>query len=204
MEIWSKIPGVSNQHEVSTFGRVRSIQWDGSHTYPFIGVGSGYCVVTLDKKSYPVHRLVALAFLSNPDPERYKIVNHIDGNKQNNHVSNLEWVSTARNIEHAIATGLKTSYKWIKCVETGHIFASIHHASIFARVNRNVLQHAIDNNISCLGKHYVEIEHDDETRWNLNYFRQSDLLNAAKTECDINNLYNLIQVGHQYLNEEER
>lgn len=56
-------------------------------------------------KCMSVHRLVMLAFVPNPDnlPE----VNHIDGNKQNNHISNLEWCDRLHNIRHAIATGLK-------------------------------------------------------------------------------------------------
>lgn len=56
--------------------------------------------------SYYVHRLVAQAFIPNPDnlPE----VNHIDGNRQNNYVSNLEWVDRQGNAIHAVQSGLKT------------------------------------------------------------------------------------------------
>lgn len=69
----------------------------------------GYCSVSLTDslhvpKSYLVHRLVAQAFLPNPDnkPE----VNHIDGNKSNNNVQNLEWATRMENQHHAIANGL--------------------------------------------------------------------------------------------------
>ncbi|MBR1646990.1 MAG: HNH endonuclease [Selenomonadaceae bacterium] len=57
------------------------------------------------RKSLPVHRLVALAFILNPlnKPE----VNHIDGNPQNNHVSNLEWATRSENEQHAFDTGLQ-------------------------------------------------------------------------------------------------
>lgn len=54
-----------------------------------------------------LHRLVALAWVRNPDPERYYIVNHIDGNKQNPKSDNLEWVSYSENNAHAYQTGLK-------------------------------------------------------------------------------------------------
>ena len=70
---------------------------------------SGYrCVDLYDvnrkRRKFLIHRLVALTFIKNPDNKPY--VNHIDGNKQNNAVSNLEWVTNSENILHARSTGL--------------------------------------------------------------------------------------------------
>ena len=57
------------------------------------------------KKWFLVHRLVAMAYIPNPDNK--KTVNHKDGDKRNNHVSNLEWSTYAENLNHAIDTGLR-------------------------------------------------------------------------------------------------
>lgn len=57
-------------------------------------------------KRLQVHRLVALQFIPNPDPERKLFVNHCDGNKNNCHVWNLAWVTAKENDQHARATGL--------------------------------------------------------------------------------------------------
>jgi hypothetical protein len=57
------------------------------------------------RKNKSVHRLVAKAFIPNPD--EYDIINHIDGDKENNHYSNLEWCTHLHNITHAINTGVR-------------------------------------------------------------------------------------------------
>ena len=57
-----------------------------------------YAVVRVNKKSVQVHRLVAIQFIENPHNKN--VVNHIDANKRNNHVSNLEWATQGENISH--------------------------------------------------------------------------------------------------------
>lgn len=70
----------------------------------FFKTAKGYMQQSIRGKTVRLHRAVATAFIPNPDnlPE----VNHIDGNKLNNHVSNLEWTTHKRNMEHAYSTGL--------------------------------------------------------------------------------------------------
>lgn len=69
----------------------------------------GYYSVGIRRKTYMVHRLVALAFL--PNLEGKPVVNHIDGNKCNNHVNNLEWCTVQENNLHARQTGLHQQAK---------------------------------------------------------------------------------------------
>ena len=64
----------------------------------------GYFSVGIRRKTFMVHRLVALAFIPNPEQKPY--VNHIDGNKLNNNVCNLEWNTYSENLKHAYANGL--------------------------------------------------------------------------------------------------
>lgn len=70
--------------------------------------GRGYLCVSLNhqgiRKNFYVHRLVAIYFI--PNPKGLPEVNHIDGNKENNDVSNLEWISQKGNMQHAARTGL--------------------------------------------------------------------------------------------------
>lgn len=69
---------------------------------------NGYQVVTLNGEQLLVHRLVALHFL--PNPYQHPQVNHKDGDKTNNHVSNLEWCSAEFNNQHALETGLRKGF----------------------------------------------------------------------------------------------
>ncbi len=95
-EIWLPIKGYEGLYEVSSFGRVRSLNYHLTGQTKVLSTGdngNGYLQVDLCKngkrKKYSVHRLVAEAFIPNwfDDPE----VNHRDENPKNNHVSNLEW-----------------------------------------------------------------------------------------------------------------
>lgn len=92
----------------------------------------GYQRVTLHKDGIShqktIHRLLAEAFIP---PYYGEQVNHIDGNKQNNSISNLEWCSASENMRHAFAEGLHSKAVKVRIVELGLVFPSIMDAARF-------------------------------------------------------------------------
>lgn len=103
MERWLTIEEHPN-YEVSNYGNVRNKQ-TGHLLKPMLNREGGYYRVYLDKQHCYVHRLVADAFF---DGNHEKMdVNHIDGNRLNNNLTNLEWCSRKENIRHAFINGLK-------------------------------------------------------------------------------------------------
>lgn len=114
METWKDIAGYEGLYQISSYGNVRGVDriCNGvrvrGQAKKVMAAQDGYMITNLirggkNKRCY-VHRLVAEAFIDNSDnkPE----VNHKDGNKSNNNVSNLEWVTSDENIEHAYKHGL--------------------------------------------------------------------------------------------------
>lgn len=82
---------------------------NGVECTPTIGDNHGYAVVSFGTERRMVHRLVAEAFI--PNPENKPQVNHRDGNKRNNAVENLEWVTPKENVAHAYSLGLMPKEK---------------------------------------------------------------------------------------------
>lgn len=98
-EIWKDIAGFEGLYQVSSFGRVKSFYGKKEHILRPGNQRNNYLFVILCKdgkrKSYLVHRLVANAFI--PNPNKLPVINHLDENKQNNFVSNIEWCSYSYN-----------------------------------------------------------------------------------------------------------
>lgn len=85
---------------------------------------NGYYYVDLQhkgyKRKYPVHRLLALAFL--PNPLNKRTVNHKDGNKENNDLSNLEWATDSENMQHAYDHNLNYTTRKLTAAEADSYF----------------------------------------------------------------------------------
>lgn len=120
---WKTIPETKDLYQASIYGDIKSndrtiikmnrwgyeseLKKKGRILKPWVDSG-GYYVVYLcvdgNRKAVNVHRLIALTFL--PFVENKLHVNHIDGNKKNNNIDNLQWCNRSENMVHAVETGL--------------------------------------------------------------------------------------------------
>lgn len=102
---WKEIQGYNGRYFISSNGQIKNKY--GKILKPWIRNGYYTIGLMVNKKrtNYYIHRLVAEYFLSNPDKQK-NFVNHLDGDKLNNNVSNLEWCTRQENAQHAYETGL--------------------------------------------------------------------------------------------------
>lgn len=143
IEEWKFISGFENRYMVSTLGNVKSLNQKvrtkgGSMRTVFgktlkpLDRGHGYLSVCIQKKHYAIHRLVAQAFI--PNPENKPMINHKNGIRTDNRVENLEWCTNSENQTHAVKTlGVihkgynkgKCGKRWIHFDMYGHCYAQI-------------------------------------------------------------------------------
>ena len=103
-EIWKNIKGYNGRYQISNNGNVRSLNYNNTNKTHLLAktlTADGYYRIGLNKdkkqKRFFVHKLVAETFISNPN--NFSIINHIDGNKLNNNVNNLEYCTQIHNIK---------------------------------------------------------------------------------------------------------
>ena len=132
-----------NNYAISNLGNIKNVKTGrvlklclnprGYYSYTFYKKGI--------RKTFRIHRLVALYFIDNPNNLPY--VNHIDGNKTNNRVENLEWCTAKQNDEHARRTGLKVQEKPVLAenVESGEkiAFKSVSEAGAILGINKGTI-----------------------------------------------------------------
>ena len=174
---WRPVKGYEGYYEVSEYGDVRSLDRmvsmtrDGKERSRFAKGRDikhnenvwGYVDVVLSKdgksRHYFVHRVVAEAFLDNPN--EYQIVNHKDGNKKNNYIGNLEWCNNSYNAKHSFdclgrtEEAHRNSNKYTfkptcaKNIKTGEIleFDSIRSCAKYFDVNKCLIKQRLNGNI---------------------------------------------------------
>lgn len=121
IEEFKPIKGYNNKYYISNLGKVYTTDYRGQKVWkemkarPIAGYPSVGLRIFREGKSsqtiFKIHRLVATYFI--PNPQNKPVVNHIDGNKYNNTVTNLEWCTIAENTQHAYRTGLAKTW-WNK------------------------------------------------------------------------------------------
>jgi len=121
-EIFKDIPNYEGLYQVSNLGNLKSLNYNGTNKPKLMSnkcVNSqGYCIAAIfkdkQKKQYGIHQLVAIAFLNHNTSDRNIVVNHINFNKTDNRVENLEIV-TARensNLKHKKSTSKYVGVSW--------------------------------------------------------------------------------------------
>lgn len=155
MEIWKKIEGYEN-YSVSNKGRVRN---DKYKRYLNPQNSNGYLVVRLyndsNNKIFKVHRLVAIAFL--PNPENLSDVNHKDEDKSNNHIDNLEWCTHKYNMKYGtiICRKIKNDPNTKSVLVDGKLFNTIKSAAYYIGCSGPALSWKLREGISEFRGHSI-------------------------------------------------
>lgn len=133
---------VSNKGNVMTVTKQKllNINIDKAKGYPYLQLSKNG-----QRKTFRVHKLVALAFVDNPENKPY--VNHIDGNKTNNYITNLEWVTAQENTLHAQINHLKNDNKPVMSVHLGTgerlVFNSIGECATYFNTNKGSIHRVL-------------------------------------------------------------
>lgn len=177
-EIWKSVIGFPN-YEVSDRGRVRNKatkhirSFSYNHGYPQVDLYPG-------QKTRTIHRLVADAFLGEHPGMQ---VNHIDGNKKNNCLSNLEWCTSSENNQHAYDANLRTppKEKRVRIVETGEAFRSITKcAEAISGDVQNVSACLNGKRATCNGFHFEYVDEDSIAKPKFKPFLYDYQMDAVK------------------------
>lgn len=169
-EFWKEIKGYKGFYEISNKGNVRNFktkyilkQFTNNKGYNYVHLSVNY-----KRKAISVHRLVAQAFVDNPDNKQQ--VNHINGIKTDNRVENLEWVTCSENIIHSYKIGkqrmgwdrelinknAKSHYKKVKAIEIDRVFDSITKASQELNICLSSISNCLHKRIQTAGGYHWE------------------------------------------------
>lgn len=176
-EYWKHVDGLPIGYEVSSLGQVRVDYGNGEYKPIKLSVSDGYYTFNVLGEQYAVHRLVARAFL--PNPNNYELVEHQDRNRKNNCVTNLQWTTRSKNVLQSYAVG-QISGKQIRCVEDNIIFATLSSAEAFYGIPRLVIEESIKSNHICFGYHFEYVQESIHPV-DMMFLSIRDLINGSKS-----------------------
>ena len=158
-EIWKSVKEVadkleldiddSRDYQISNRGNFRILDAEENIHEGHITISESQASVTIGKKQVLFHRLVALLFLENDDPETKTVVIYKDGDHTNNDVDNLMWVSVSERNERRYIR-LKSTLN-IRCIDEEKIFASLSSASLYYAIPLDLIRNAANNQTLCFG-----------------------------------------------------
>lgn len=191
MEIWEPIiteyEDYTGLYEISNKGRIKALTYKGKKKEHILKPRKnlkGYEMVKLIKsgigKEKLVHRLIAEAFIPNPENKPY--IDHINTITNDNRIENLRWVTAKENINNPITRNkIGAKGKAVICVETQEIFKNAKQASEKMNLNRVSVSNCLKNSKStCGGYHWEYIEKEDDS--------QKEYKNSKKVLCVEDNI----------------
>lgn len=169
--VWKDVLQYDGVYQISNDGHVRSFAQnkDKPHMLHEIEDRDGYLFVRLRKnnkvKQFRVHRLVAETFI--PNLEHKPTVNHVDGNKKNNKIDNLEWATYSEQQKHVQANNLRSSQAVrVKCIETGVVYPSKRNAETTLGIMKNGVSRSIRSGKPVNGYTFIEVKRIMKKRHN--------------------------------------
>ena len=159
-EDWKDIKGYEGLYQVSNLGRVMTVK--SKRLRKINMTHDGYCKINLSSNGeshwFRVHRLVAQAFI--PNPEHKPEVNHIDEDKTNNNVDNLEWVTRKENANHGTLYGRlsKINGTSIICVESGVTYDSMSQCARLMKIQQSSISQMLSGKRKSAGGYTFKLK----------------------------------------------
>ena len=192
-EIWRKIPDAPSNYEISNLGNIRKEVFGGGHQLIKKSISDGYYTVCFEGKQFKIHRLVASAFLTNPNPNIYKHVRFKNGDKLDPSLDNIEWATLSETNQSKYRLGTKDD-NMILCTETNQVFSTIIAAAVFFGMPKEAVNSAIKLGHPCFGKTFVHIHKDElEEGTPIYYISTSEIVSLSKIVLDVTELKSYVK-----------